>query len=388
MANSDKNIIITPAVGSSSTVPSVNFTGAGNSTISLKVDDGNTASLSFNGSAGNPLFSMDTNQSSGVLFNVSDVNSVTSVEVSTSNISLGSKSGKVVVGSSGVTLPSYPKTGLPSAEEGVIAYDNTSKCVKVKNSKTWVPLGLKRSGLTADDAGESSLQIITDYPDSPTGWYWLLIDNTPQLFWIDMVYNGGGYVLVLNNRINTLGMAGLYYIQATKNPINYVGSYGYTGMLPSNFNLWVGLDAWSSITNANNSPSQTMNNVVEIVATQFRSLGNVYGHTKRASWKWNGGWGGAYAWTGISNSIVETGGSLPGLYSFHAAGGYNLTTLDVDQDTYGSNCATQYNNQPNWYDACWSGSPFGGGGSGSHADAWFWDSSGGDYHNYGALYIR
>jgi hypothetical protein len=386
MANSDKNIIITPAVGSSSTVPSINLTGAGNSTISVRIPDGNTGSLSFNGSAGNPLFSIDTNQSSGTLFNVSDINSITSVEVSTNNISLGSKSGKVIVGSSGVTLPSYPKTGLPVGEEGVIVYDNTSKCVKVNNSKAWVPIGFKRSGLTADDAGESSLQIITDYPDSPTGWYWLLINNTPQLFWIDMVYNGGGYVLVLNNRINTSGMTGLYYIQATKNPINYAGSYGYTGMLPSNFNLWVGLDTWTSITTANDSPSQTTNNVVEIVATQFRSLGNVYGHTKRASWKWNGTWSGTYAWTGASNAIVETGGSLPGLYTYHIASGFSLTTFDVDQDLNGANCSGYYNNNPWWYGSCWSGNGFAGGSG--YNDAWYWDSSGPDYHNYGALYIR
>ena len=30
----------------------------------------------------------------------------------------------------------------------------------------------------------------------------------------------------------------------------------------------------------------------------------------------------------------------------------------------------------------------GGGGGGSHADAYFWDSSGADYHTYGAVYLK
>ena len=382
MANSDKNILITPNKNVSG-LPEIRFTGFGNSSLSLVVADDNTGKINFV-SSGATAFSIDTNVNNGVLLNVADRNSVPLLEISDTNSLLGYELGTVSVEGDGVVLPSYGTTALPTGTpEGTIVYDDNHQVAKVYNGTVWTPIGGRKNGLTADTAAESTEQLITDYPDSPTGFYWILVDRIPQLFWVDMVYEGGGWILVLNNRINTNGMTGLNYQSATTRVINYRGNYySATGNNPTNFNLWVGLDAWVKLANANFS---TSNRVVEFVASAYQPLGAVHQHTKRASWDWSG-WGGAYAWQGLANTYLELGGSLPGLYSYHAANGYNLTTFDVDQDVYGSNCSTQYNNNPNWYGACWSGNPFAAGSG--YADAWYWDSSTSDYHNYGALYVR
>jgi hypothetical protein len=384
MANSDKNILITPNRNLGG-LPEIAFTGAGNSSISIVADDSSTSKLNFV-SSGSTVFSIDKNVETGTIFSSADANAIPFIEITDTTINMSAKSGTVTFKGNGIVLPSFGTTSLPtSPREGTLVYDSNHKVAKVHNGVVWTPVGGKKSGLTADTAAESTEQLLTDYPASPTGFYWLLVDTKPYLFWVDMVYAGGGWILVLNNRINTTGMTNLHYQAATTGVINYRGNYNTMPVNnPSSFNLWVGLDAWLKLANANFS---TANRVCEMVASSFQPLGAMHQHTKRASWNWTG-WSGTYAWQGLSNTNIELGGSMPGLYSYHAANGYSLTTFDADQDSYGSNCSNQYNNNPNWYGACWSGSPFGGGGSGSHADTWFWDGSGGDSHNYGALYVR
>jgi hypothetical protein len=96
MADSDKNIVITPSV-SQTAEPKVVFTGKNNSPVTLKVTD--AGALSFEGSAGQ-LFSI-TNSLSGTLFAVNDVSGIPSIEVlDTGLIKLGQYSGSVVLGSS------------------------------------------------------------------------------------------------------------------------------------------------------------------------------------------------------------------------------------------------------------------------------------------------
>lgn len=381
MSNSFKNVLINPNRNASG-LPEISLTGFGNSSISIVSANDNTGKINFV-SAGSTVFSIDTNVDNGVLFNVSDRNSVPLLEISDTNSLLGYELGTVSVEGDGMVLPSYGTTALPAgAPEGTIVYDDNHRVAKVYNGAVWTPIGGRKNGLTSDTAAESTEQLVADYPDSPTGFYWILVDRVPQLFWVDMVYEGGGWILVLNNRINTNGMTGLNYQSATTRVINYRGNYySATGNNPANFNLWVGLDAWVKLANANFS---TPNRVVEFVASAYQPLGAVHQHTKRASWDWSG-WSSTYAWQGLANAYAELGGSLPGLYSYHAANGFSLTTFDVDQDVFGANCSTSYSNQPWWYGACWSGSAWGGTG---HQDAWYWDSSGPDYHNYGALYIR
>lgn len=78
MANSDKNILITPNISAATgTYPTIRFTGSGNTPITLSVLDDN--SLSFTGSAGQ-LFSI-TNSLTGTIFSVNDVSGIPQIDI-------------------------------------------------------------------------------------------------------------------------------------------------------------------------------------------------------------------------------------------------------------------------------------------------------------------
>lgn len=100
MANTDKNIVITPNIGQTSD-PKIEFRGAdastGPQTITLTAYPTNSGTISFDGSAGQ-LFSI-TNSLSGTLFSVNDVSGIPSIEVvDTGLIKLGQYSGNVLLG--------------------------------------------------------------------------------------------------------------------------------------------------------------------------------------------------------------------------------------------------------------------------------------------------
>lgn len=100
MANTDKNIVITPNIGSTSD-PKIVFSGADASTaaqnITLTTYPLSSGTLSFDGSAGQ-LFSI-TNSLSGTLFSVNDVSGIPSIEVlDTGAIKLAQYGGNVGIG--------------------------------------------------------------------------------------------------------------------------------------------------------------------------------------------------------------------------------------------------------------------------------------------------
>lgn len=104
MANSDKDILITPNKGTSS-IPEVSFVGQVNSPIKLRVLDDNT--LSFEGSAGQ-LFSINNNLTTGTIFAVSDVSGVPGLSYDASGaLKLVPFSGVAMVG--GTTTATSPK---------------------------------------------------------------------------------------------------------------------------------------------------------------------------------------------------------------------------------------------------------------------------------------
>jgi hypothetical protein len=104
MANSDKDILITPNKGTAS-IPEVSFVGQVNSPIKLRVLDDNT--LSFEGSAGQ-LFSINNNLTTGTIFAVSDVSGVPSISVDASGpVKLVPFNGVAMVG--GTTTATSPK---------------------------------------------------------------------------------------------------------------------------------------------------------------------------------------------------------------------------------------------------------------------------------------
>lgn len=96
MANTDKNILITPNIGQTA-YPKIEFTGADNNKVTLNVLDDGT--LSFEGSAGQ-LFSI-TDNLSGTIFSVNDVSGIPSIEVDdTGEVRIAEYSGAVLIGTS------------------------------------------------------------------------------------------------------------------------------------------------------------------------------------------------------------------------------------------------------------------------------------------------
>jgi len=101
MALSDKNLVITPNVGSSSDDPKIVFSGADASTgpqnITVRVYPNNSGTLSFEGSTGQ-LFSI-TNSLSGSIYSVNDISGIPSIEVlDTGLVKLAQYNGTVLVG--------------------------------------------------------------------------------------------------------------------------------------------------------------------------------------------------------------------------------------------------------------------------------------------------
>jgi hypothetical protein len=97
MANSDKNILITPNTGSSTLSPTIVFRGANNTPVTLRTLD--TGTISFEGTAGQ-LFSISDGLS-GSIFSVNDISGIPSIEVlDTGLIKLNQYSGSTAFGSS------------------------------------------------------------------------------------------------------------------------------------------------------------------------------------------------------------------------------------------------------------------------------------------------
>ena len=100
MANSDKNIVITPNIGQAAD-PSIVFSGAdattGPQNITLQVYPTDSGTLSFEGSAGQ-LFSI-TNSLTGTIFSVNDVSGIPSFEVnSDGTVKIAEYNGRVLFG--------------------------------------------------------------------------------------------------------------------------------------------------------------------------------------------------------------------------------------------------------------------------------------------------
>lgn len=280
-------------------------------------------------------------------------------------------------------VPSWTTANRPAVPAvGAMGYNTESGTVQIYTGGEagWVDVGkAAQDGTSAEAAVERSTDIVAANATAQTGWYWIKVAGTAYQFWVDTVYDGGGWVLVMNNRRGNNGMNNLTYANATSNVINARGSYG-AGTSPSGFNLFVGLDAWKTMCDANTG----VNRIVQFVATSYQRLQDQTSHTKRGRFEWTS-WSNSYAMTGYSNYSLELGTENAGWWSGHIVNDYSLTTYDQDQDSYGTNCANLYGGNPWWYGACWSGNFWAGN---SHQDAPYWYSSGADNHNYGAVYIK
>ena len=96
MANSDKNILITPNIGAGTgTYPEISFVGSGNNPIRMRVLDNNA--VEFKGASGQ-LFSIN-NTTTGTIFSVNDVSGVPSINVDAGGrVDLARYNGQVQIG--------------------------------------------------------------------------------------------------------------------------------------------------------------------------------------------------------------------------------------------------------------------------------------------------
>jgi len=107
MANSDKDILITPSTGSSTASPKIEFVGAnsvGSDTITMQtLYDGTKTTLSFEGSAGD-LFSIVNDLTTNPIFSVNNASGVSCIEVDNNGgTRLAEFSGNVGIGNSSPT---------------------------------------------------------------------------------------------------------------------------------------------------------------------------------------------------------------------------------------------------------------------------------------------
>ena len=95
MANSDKNILITPNTGSTTANPTIVFKGSDNLPTTLRVL--NNGTVSFEGTAGQ-LFSVSDGLT-GTIFSVNDISGIPSIEVlDTGQVRLARYNGSVFIG--------------------------------------------------------------------------------------------------------------------------------------------------------------------------------------------------------------------------------------------------------------------------------------------------
>jgi len=272
--------------------------------------------------------------------------------------------------------------GYPTANKAIVRWHPVEKRFYVAvNNELWANAAesgsiVDKVGLDPVNAAYRSIDIKAANPSATTGWYWIRTNGFARKYWVDMDYDGGGWVLVGSHPQN-VAIPALSHAQAAQSYDGY-GSSTYGIGDPKTYATWVGLNAWTAITSANSAGK----NLVYYVAGTATSLGNTAAHSLRSRLKW-AGWTSNFAFSGANSLVNELGATDPGLWSYHIAGGYGFSTYDNNL-TAGCN----YNYAPWWYGSCWSGSLWGGNGGGAYYNMAFWNSSGSDYHAYGAIYIK
>lgn len=189
MANTDKDILITPNVGSSTDDPKIEFKGADGSTtaqvVTAKAYPTNSGTVSFEG-AGGQLFSIN-NSTSGTIFSVNDLSGVPSIEVEDdSTVKIAEHAGNVLVGTptdNGTSKVQVNGTALfNSVGEKYTAISGTSPTCNVNNAGAF--------SLTM--AGNTTFTFTSPTSGISTGFVLSIIGNGSTITWPSSVDWAGG----------------------------------------------------------------------------------------------------------------------------------------------------------------------------------------------------
>jgi len=168
MANSDKNIVITPNK-SLSGQPQIAFTGAGNSSITLKVLDDSNGTLSFQ-NGDNEIFSVDANVTTGDIFRVNSRTGSSTIRArSTGEVEIGSPGGICKINGRGLKLPIVSSQSISDAVSGQMIFDSIDRIVKLFDGSSWIDLGMThvKEGLMIHLDSSNPMS----YNGSGTDWY-------------------------------------------------------------------------------------------------------------------------------------------------------------------------------------------------------------------------
>lgn len=178
MPDADKNIVITPNRGSTTSQPAIVFTGQGVDPITIRVTDGTTGtgltaggSISFEGSAGQ-LFGVVNRLGTGSIFSVNDISGMPSIDVDASGrIHMAAFTGFVGIGVTGpqdkldVNGSLRVSAGICAAGISAGSYILTSSGIKGLTGITYTFLSTDNGDvLTHDNSSGCTFTIPTGLP--------------------------------------------------------------------------------------------------------------------------------------------------------------------------------------------------------------------------------
>ena len=192
MANSDKNILISPRRGSSTDVPSISFVGQSNSPIDLDVLDDNA--LRFSGSEGE-LLTVNNNNTSGLIFAASDISGVPGIFMDSSGaVGIAPYFGTVVIGTSKLTAGSDVTIGGVVDFSGTVAFsaDLQFDGAIDRGTMTYHDLFIRGTGLNHNEDRELRVNGAAS-----------IVSNGRGLRLV--IFNKGNLSVVSNNNYDTYG---------------------------------------------------------------------------------------------------------------------------------------------------------------------------------------
>ena len=221
MANSEKNIVITPNIGSTTDYSKIVFSGADASTtaqnLTLRVYPTNGGTLSFEGSSGQLLSIANT--MSGTIFSANDISGIPSIEVLDSGlVKLAQYNGSVAINTStaasgyGLTIGGNYKiagavyiadTPPPNPTSGTLWWDSTYLALRIYygGASIWI------DALTAVNGQTPSITAGTDITSTTVG-------TTPPVVTINCVSTlqtvtsrgaSSSYAITISNATNSSG---------------------------------------------------------------------------------------------------------------------------------------------------------------------------------------